>query len=71
MSVLPSRTVAPTASQRAGSDTSGQPERTLDVYVVEDNVLVLENLIAALEELAPIHVVGTTADESVAVECGR
>ena len=44
------------------------PARSLDVYVVEDNVVVLENLIAALEELAPIHVVGTAADESVAVE---
>jgi DNA-binding NarL/FixJ family response regulator len=36
--------------------------------VVEDNVIVLENLIAALEELAPVHVVGTAADESVAVD---
>ena len=46
----------------------GERARPLDVYVVEDNVVVLENLIAALEELAPIHVVGTAADESVAVE---
>ena len=44
------------------------PARSLDVYVVEDNVIVLESLIAALEELAPVHVVGTAADESVAVE---
>ena len=44
------------------------PARALDVYVVEDNVIVLESLIAALEELAPVHVVGTAADESVAVE---
>ena len=42
--------------------------RPLDAYVVEDNVIVLESLIAALEELAPVHVVGTAADESVAVE---
>jgi DNA-binding NarL/FixJ family response regulator len=42
--------------------------RSLDAYVVEDNVVVLENLIAALEELAPVHVVGTAADESVAVQ---
>jgi len=40
----------------------------LDAYVVEDNVIVLESLIAAIEELAPVHVVGTAADESVAVE---
>ena len=44
------------------------PARALDVYVVEDNVIVLESLIAALEELAPVHVVGTAADESVAVD---
>jgi DNA-binding NarL/FixJ family response regulator len=45
-----------------------RPGRSLDAYLVEDNVLVLENLIAALEELTPIHVVGTAADESVAVQ---
>ena len=44
------------------------PARALDVYVVEDNVIVLESLIGALEELAPVHVVGTAADESVAVD---
>ena len=44
------------------------PARSLDAYVVEDNVIVLESLIAALEELAPVHVVGTAADESVAVD---
>ena len=44
------------------------PARSLDVYVVEDNVIVLESLIAALEELAPVHVVGTAADEGVAVD---
>jgi two-component system OmpR family response regulator len=44
------------------------PPRALDVYVVEDNVIVLESLVAALEELAPVHVVGTAADESVAVQ---
>jgi len=46
----------------------GVPARPLDVYVVEDNVIVLDSLIAALEELAPAHVVGTAADESVAVD---
>ena len=44
------------------------PARSLDVYVVEDNVIVLESLVAALEELAPVRVVGTAADEGVAVE---
>ena len=40
----------------------------LDVYLVEDNIHVLESLIAALEELAPIRVVGTAADEGVAID---
>ncbi|MCK9687747.1 response regulator [Scleromatobacter humisilvae] len=44
------------------------PARALEVYVVEDNVIVLESLIAALEELAPVRVVGTASDESVAVD---
>lgn len=56
------------AAAASRANTRDVPERALDVYVVEDNVVVLENLIAALEELAPIHVVGTAADESVAVE---
>ncbi len=40
----------------------------LQAYLVEDNVLVRDNLIAALEELAPLHFVGTAADESVALQ---
>jgi DNA-binding NarL/FixJ family response regulator len=71
MSALSAKNVLPAAAPRVAPDASARmraSERTLDVYVVEDNVLVLENLIAALEELAPIHVVGTAADESVAVQ---
>jgi two-component system OmpR family response regulator len=59
----------PTGVRRApGAKGEPSPLRSLDVYLVEDNVLVLESLIAALEELAPIHVIGTAADESVAVQ---
>jgi DNA-binding NarL/FixJ family response regulator len=71
MSALPAKSVSPAAAQRVVAEALAprlRAVRTLDVYVVEDNVLVLENLIAALEELAPIHVVGTAADESVAVQ---
>jgi DNA-binding NarL/FixJ family response regulator len=46
----------------------GTPARSLDVFVVEDNLIVLESLVAALEELAPVHVVGSAADESLAVD---
>lgn len=56
------------AAPRGHTHDGEAPARSLGVYVVEDNVIVLESLIAALEELAPVHVVGTAADESVAVE---
>ena len=56
------------AAPRTRPHDHDAPVRALDAYVVEDNVIVLESLIAALEELAPVHVVGTAADESVAVE---
>ena len=56
------------AAPRARTHDESAPARSLDVYVVEDNVIVLESLIGALEELAPVHVVGTAADESVAVD---
>lgn len=39
----------------------------LKAFVVEDSPVIRENLIAALEELAPVKVVGTAEDESSAV----
>jgi len=64
-----SATANPAGAVRQGrSHGDDAPARPLEVYVVEDNVIVLESLIAALEELAPVHVVGTAADESVAVD---
>lgn len=42
-----------------------QPLRT---YIVEDSQVIRENLIATLEELVPIEVVGTAEDESSAVQ---
>jgi len=56
------------AVRRARAHSDGAPARPLEVYVVEDNVIVLESLVGALEELAPVHVLGTAADESVAVD---
>ncbi len=56
------------AAPQVRTHDADAPARSLDVYVVEDNVIVLESLIAALEELAPVHVVGTAADEHVAVD---
>ena len=39
----------------------------LKTYIVEDNRLIRENLIATLDELVSIEVVGTAEDESTAV----
>lgn len=48
----------------------------LKTFIVEDSAVILENLIAALEELTEVRVVGTAADEEAAVawmrnEAGR
>lgn len=39
----------------------------LKTYIVEDSPVIRHNLIAALEELAPVQVVGTAEDEATAV----
>ncbi len=39
----------------------------LKTYIVEDSPLIRENLIATLEELVPVNVVGTADDESTAL----
>ena len=40
----------------------------LKAFIVEDSPVIRENLVAALEELAPIRVVGTAEDEPGAVK---
>lgn len=40
----------------------------LKAFIVEDSPVIRENLIAALEELAPVEVVGTAEDEPTAVK---
>ncbi len=39
----------------------------LKAFIVEDSPVIRENLVAALEEMAPIDVVGTAEDESTAL----
>ena len=39
----------------------------IKAFIVEDSPVIRENLIAALEELAPVQVVGTADDEPTAV----
>jgi len=43
------------------------PMSALKAFIVEDSPVIRENLIAALEELAPVQVVGTAEDENSAV----
>jgi DNA-binding NarL/FixJ family response regulator len=40
----------------------------LKTYIVEDSKVILDDLIATLEELVPITVVGTAEDEATAVQ---
>ena len=40
----------------------------LKTFIVEDSPVIRDNLIAALEELAPVKVVGTAEDEAGAIE---
>jgi DNA-binding NarL/FixJ family response regulator len=39
----------------------------LKTYIVEDSAVIRDNLIATLEELVPVKVVGTAEDEATAV----
>jgi len=40
----------------------------LKAFIVEDSPVIRENLVAALEELAPVQVVGTADDEASALQ---
>lgn len=42
--------------------------RPINVFVVEDSLLILESLVATLEEMAPVSIVGSAQSESSAVE---
>jgi DNA-binding NarL/FixJ family response regulator len=44
------------------------PVQLLKTYIVEDSRVIRENLIATLEELVPVEVVGTAEDEATAVQ---
>jgi len=41
--------------------------RALKTFIVEDSPIILDNLVATLEEMAPVQVVGSAADESTAM----
>ena len=43
---------------------AGPAMTQLKAFIVEDSPVIRENLVAALEEMAPIDVVGTAEDEN-------
>ena len=42
---------------------------SIKTYIVEDSQVIRDSLIATLEELVPVSVVGTAEDEGSAVAC--
>ena len=46
---------------------AARPMTQLKAFIVEDSPVIRENLVAALEEMAPIEVVGTADDETGAL----
>ncbi len=50
------------------SDTLDQLMANLRTYIVEDSAVIRENLVATLEELVPVTVVGFAEDEATAVD---
>lgn len=61
-----SRASAAPADLPSGHRPAGLP-RAVRTFIVEDSPIILDNLVAALEELAPVRVVGYAADEAGAV----
>lgn len=55
-----------TGNMMHAQPTTARP--ALRAFIVEDSPLIRENLIATLEELTPVRVVGTAEDEASAVE---
>ncbi|BDT66623.1 hypothetical protein os1_07860 [Comamonadaceae bacterium OS-1] len=56
--------LARAGTQEAVSDSMPQ----LKTYIVEDSPVIRESLIATLEELVPVKVIGTAEDENTAVQ---
>jgi DNA-binding NarL/FixJ family response regulator len=55
------------AAERDTAQGEGVAMSQLRAFIVEDSPVIRENLVAALEEMAPIEVVGTAEDETGAV----
>jgi CheY-like chemotaxis protein len=63
LAVGPEQPSAGARDERAGAQREGLPMTHLKAFIVEDSPVIRENLVAALEEMAPIVVVGTAEDE--------
>jgi len=50
------------------NETVPQPMHKLKTYIVEDSPVIRQSLIATLEELVPVEVIGTAEDELTAVQ---
>jgi DNA-binding NarL/FixJ family response regulator len=44
------------------------PSAVVRTFIVEDSPIILDNLIATLEEMAPVQVVGSAPDEATAMQ---
>ena len=61
------RAAGPLPGERRSAQREGLPMTQLKAFIVEDSPVIRENLVAALEEMAPIDVVGTAEDETSAL----
>jgi len=69
--VLPCSQGPPCATTTSTMQTAQEATlsmQQLKTYIVEDSQVIRENLIATLEELVPVEVVGTAEDENSAVQ---
>lgn len=68
MSAKEADTAEAGAAEEAASPDAAEPPRALRTFIVEDSAIILDNLVATLEEMAPVEVVGSASDESSAVQ---
>lgn len=56
------------AGIRGASENELHRAAAVKTYIVEDSPIILDNLVAALQEMTPARVVGSAADEETAVQ---
>lgn len=60
--------VAQSCSSAVETDVEPPDDSVVKTFIVEDSPIILDNLVATLEEMAPVQVVGSAPDEVTAVE---